>query len=99
MSKINFMHSVRYKYSPESFQSTWQLIENRNVEYVLRNAMDYNLPVPRTEFFKKQPMYSLPLIWNSFNDMKLQPNKITFQKYVKDLLLSELAEDQAQDAN
>ena len=31
--------------------------------------------------------------------MKLQPNKITFQKYVKDLLLSELAEDQAQDAN
>ena len=99
MSKINFMHSVRYKYSPESFQSTWQLNENRNVEYVLRNAMDYNLPVPRTEFFKKQPMYSLPLIWNSFNDMKLQPNKITFQKYVKDLLLSELAEDQAQDAN
>ena len=53
------MHSVRYKYSPESFQSTWQLNENRNVEYVFRNAMDYNLPVPRTEFFKKQPMYSI----------------------------------------
>ena len=31
--------------------------------------------------------------------MKLQLNKITFQKYVKDLLLSELSEDQAQDAN
>ena len=46
-------------------------------------------------FFKKQPIYSLPLIWNAFNDMKLQPNKITFQKYVKDYLLSEPAEEQA----
>ena len=31
--------------------------------------------------------------------MKLQPNKITFQKYVKDFLLSELAEEQAQENN
>ena len=78
MAKLNFMHSVRYKYSPDTFQATWQLNENRNVEYELRNATDYSLPVPRTEFVKKQPIYSLPLIWNSFNDMKMQPNKITF---------------------
>ena len=95
MSKLHFMHAVRYKYAPDTFQSTWQLNSNRNVEYELRNATDYSLPVPRTEFFKKQPIYSLPLIWNAFNDMKLQPNKITFQKYVKDYLLSEPAEEQA----
>ena len=28
------------------------------------------------------------------NDMKLQPNKTTFQKYVKEFLLSELASEQ-----
>ena len=94
MSKINFMHAVRYKYAPDTFHSTWQLNEDRNLDYEMRNATDFNLPVPRTEFFKKQPMYSLPLAWNSFNDMKLQPNKTTFQKYVKEFLLSELASEQ-----
>ena len=27
-----------------------------NIEYELRNATDYSLPVPRTEFFQKQPI-------------------------------------------
>ena len=93
MSKLNFMHAVRYRYSPHTFQSYWQINENRNMECELRNAADYSLPAPRTEFFLKQPIYSFPLIWNSFNDMKLQPNKITFQKYVKDYLLFKPAEE------
>ena len=51
-------------------------------------------PCLELNFFLKQPIYPLPLIWNSFNDMKLQPNKITFQKYAKDYLLFKPAEEQ-----
>ena len=32
MSKLNFMHAVRYRYSPHTFQSYWQINENRNME-------------------------------------------------------------------
>ena len=66
------------------WQFLWSVAAQRRQEYKLRNVADFNLPAPRTEFFKRQPIYSLPLIWNEFNDMKFQPNRITFQKYVKE---------------
>ena len=47
------MHAIRYKYSPATFHIpvVWQLNEDRNVEFELIKATDFNLSAPRTELF------------------------------------------------
>ena len=88
--KLNFMHSIKYNYAPDSFKDTWTLNEERERAYDLRNNSDFLLPAPRIEFFKKQPMYSLPFEWNQLDDVRFQNNKITFQINLKNNLLNSL---------
>jgi hypothetical protein len=56
----------------------------------LRNDNDYMLPHPRIEEFKKIPLYSLPLAWNSAGDIRFQNNRMTFKISLKDKLLDEI---------
>jgi hypothetical protein len=77
-SKLMFMHSVHYNYCPSSFNNSWQLNLVQNNEHNLRNQNDYSLTFPRIEQFKKSPLYSLPFLWNSLDDIKLQRNRTTF---------------------
>ena len=88
--KLNFMHSVKFNYAPPSFKNTWTLNEEREQAYELRNNSDFQLPAPRIEFFKKQPIYSLPFEWNQLDDVRFQNNKITFQINLKNNLLNSL---------
>jgi hypothetical protein len=48
------------------------------------------LPHPRIEEFKKIPLYSLPLAWNSAGDIRFQNNRMTFKISLKDKLLDEI---------
>jgi len=79
-----------YDYAPKSFMNTWQKNEERLGDYNLRNDDLYMLPVPRIEFFKRMPIYSLPAEWNNAEELKYYENKITFRHALKEKLLFEL---------
>ena len=63
--------------------NVWLLNANREHKYQLRNNKEFVLPAPRIEFFRKQPIYTLPSEWNKLEDSKFQPNRITFQIELK----------------
>jgi hypothetical protein len=80
------MHSIEYGHCPSSFQNTWQKNHVRNQNVHLRNANDYHIPTAKIEFFKRIPLYCLPLEWNNLVD------EIKFKKALKGHLLDGLIE-------
>jgi len=90
MSKINFMHSVYYEYCPKSFFNTWTKNNERNLNQNLRNDDLFMIPNPRIEFFKKLPIYSLPLEWNNSGDLKFYGNTITFKHALREAMFEEV---------
>jgi hypothetical protein len=64
----NIIYSLEYNYAPSSFTGIW----NKNIviqgDRPSRNADNYTLPNPRTELFKKSPLYTLPLEWNNLDE-------------------------------
>jgi hypothetical protein len=56
----------------------------------LRNADNFMLPNPRTELFKKSPLYSLPLEWNNLDESRYIRNKNSFKTVIKFSLLNAL---------
>ncbi len=87
------MHSFIHKYSPSSFHATWASQSTINPNLNLRNANDIILPHPRTDLFKKMPLYSLPKTWNELNDMKFQFNPVTFRISLNEYLFQTLYEE------
>jgi hypothetical protein len=81
------MHSVEYGYAPASFINTWAKNNAIQGDRPLRNADDYTLPNPRTEMFKKSPLYNLPFEWNSLDYTKFISNRTTFKTALKFNLL------------
>ncbi len=91
-AKLHFMHAYVYDYAPKSFANTWTKNNQRETQHNLHNNDDFTLPMARIEFFKKIPLYSLPLAWNILDDIKLQHNKTTFRWGLREKLFSELTE-------
>ena len=87
-SKLSFMHSIEFKYAPPSFIGTWDKNLNRENVYNLRNADAYTLPPVRIELIKHIPIYSFAHAWNELDELKLQPNRKTFQKILKETLIN-----------
>jgi hypothetical protein len=92
--KLTFMHSVFYEYCPKSFSNTWVKNGNRENNYNLRNNDLYLLPNPRTETFKKMPLYSLPWEWNNSGNLMFYNNHITFKHALRGHLFGELQNEQ-----
>ena len=92
-SKLLFMHSIEYNYAPASFKNVWTKNSANQRERPLRNAADFALPQPRTELFKKSPLYSLPCEWNSMDENKYIQNRTSFKTAVKFKLLNELLDN------
>ncbi len=86
------MHSFFYNYGPLSFSNTWTSHATRNPELNLRNANDIILPHPRTDHFKRMPIYSLAQSWNELNDLKFQPHPTTFRISLNNYLFESLIE-------
>jgi hypothetical protein len=84
------MHSVEHNYAPNSFNGVWtkNLVNQGNRP--LRNADNFMLPNPRTELFKKSPLYSLPLEWNNLDESRYIRNKNSFKTVIKFSLLNAL---------
>jgi hypothetical protein len=85
------MHSVVYDYCPRSFHNIWNTNENRNpdLNHNLRNANQLAIPHPRIDLFKKSALYSLPVLWNDLDELKLQMNKKTFKISLREKMLNE----------
>ena len=88
--KLNFMHSIHYNYAPPSFESTFPVNQNRNLNHDLRNQNKYIIPGVRIESFKKFPLYTFPQAWNNLGDLGFQVNRTTFQIALKNYLMEEL---------
>jgi hypothetical protein len=80
-SKLLFMHSVEPNYAPNSFNG----VRTKNVvnqgDRPLRSADNFMLPNPRTELFKKSPLYSLPMEWNNLDESRYIRNKNSFKTF------------------
>jgi hypothetical protein len=85
-----FMHSVKFKYVPASFENYWILNEERELNYNLQINYDFEITPPRYEGFRKIPVYSFAYAWNQLDYIRLQRNRLTFKIEMKAKLLSEL---------
>jgi hypothetical protein len=92
-AKLLFMHSIEYSYAPASFLGIWTKNFVIQGDRPLRNADNYTLPNPRTELFKKSPLYTLPLEWNNLDDNRYIRNKTTFKTALKYMLLNSVMEE------
>ena len=90
--KLIFMHSIYYGYAPKSFANTWKKNENRpgELNISLRNDNLFTIPAPRIEFFKRMPMYSLPVEWNKSETLMFYNNVFTFKSILRETLLQEI---------
>jgi hypothetical protein len=92
-ANLMFMHSIHNNYAPLSFQHVWHLNAARHGDRNLRNTDHYSLPHPRTDQFKRFPLYSLPLKWNKSEELSLYHNTTTFKHALRDKLFLELNAD------
>ena len=92
-AKLHIMHSIVYNYAPKTFLNMFTL-NNTNTNYNLRNRAMFLLPQVKLEMFKRFPLFTLPSTWNTAGDITFQYNKITFQIALKNLLLSDLFDNQ-----
>jgi len=88
LASLKFMHSIVYKYAPPSFNNMFSF-RDQDGERPLRNddMLTFNLPFPRTEMYKKSPVYFLSKLWNEADENKFNENKTTFIIATKSRLL------------
>ncbi len=89
-SNLKLMHSFAHGRLPFSFSEMWVTNRARNPELILRNADNYYVPAHKLASVKRFPYFSLPKLWNEYPEVKRNPNKFAFMKYVKSALLDEI---------
>ena len=88
--RLIFMHSIFYNYAPKSFANVWVKNDERDLDIVLRNNSLFKIPQPRTESFKRFPLYLLATEWNNSGDLIFYENQITFRHALRDKLFEEI---------
>ena len=75
------LHSIYYKYGPESLHSMWVTYEQRGINQDLRDSHQLytGTPFARTEQVKRLPYFSMHRIWNNLPDCELPSNPTTFK--------------------
>jgi Reverse transcriptase (RNA-dependent DNA polymerase) len=86
--QLLFMHSIKYKLAPSSFNNMWLVNNEIERNYNLRLNDDFVLPYPRFEGFRKFPSYSFAKCWNEADEIRLQRNPLTFKIELKKQLLN-----------
>jgi hypothetical protein len=88
-SKLMLMHAIHYNYAPLAFRNMFPRNVERNLNYVMRNEHELQIPFVRIEWFKKYPLYSLPTEWNRIDiGIQHQSNKCTFSIVLREYLFS-----------
>jgi hypothetical protein len=81
-AKLIFMHSIKYKYCPHSFNDVFTYNNVEDFVYELRYPNEFIVPRARIELFKKIPLYTfffLPEEWNNCHDLRFYQNTATFK--------------------
>jgi hypothetical protein len=66
----------------------------RNINYELRNIHAVTVPFVRIEWFKKFPLYSIPVAGNSlWTELTHHSNKMTFSIILKEFLFEKRNEE------
>ena len=74
------MHSIYFKNYHHSFNNVWSLNLQREFDHLLRNQNMFYLPFPRSDHFKKSPLYLLSKFWNDLPaELKCHDNPFTFK--------------------
>ena len=97
-SKLKFLHSCLFNYSPTLFSNIWcTTIEHRfatsqpNLVYNLRNNDDLYVPQSRLKSLSSFPLYILPTLWNELPiHLRVIPNKSLFKSNLKIFFLTKL---------
>jgi hypothetical protein len=89
-SNLKLAHSIMYKYSHPPLQTMMRRNETRDTGYELRNNEHLLVPHPKTDFFKRFPLYKFPTVWNEAGDVIYHSNPITFSIALKMELLEKL---------
>jgi len=85
------MHSIYYNYAPISLSEVFTKSPELR-EHDLRNINCFNVPRPKTEWFKMMPPYKFTFFWNSLEEAKLYRNPVTFMHALKHKLLLKIKE-------
>jgi hypothetical protein len=91
-AKLVFMHSIKYKYCPKSYDNVFVPVNHDDMVYNLRYPNDFDVPRARIELFKKMPLYTLPTEWNNCHDLRFYQNLTTFKITLSENLFKSLAE-------
>jgi hypothetical protein len=89
-NSLKLIHSIMYKYSHPPLQAFLRRNETRDTGYELRNNELLLVPYPKTDIFKKFPLYNFPTLWNEAGDIIFHSNPITFTIALKMELLQKL---------
>ena len=87
-SQLKFMHDFAHGKLPLSFAETWIQNRNRNPNIELRNAFNLYVPAHHLATTKRFPIFTFPNVWNNAQDIKFNPSKRVFLKFVKSALLN-----------
>ena len=90
---LSFMHTINYKYAPKSFNNIWPKNDEVRGNIQLRNDCLFSIPAPRTEFFKRFPLYKLPTEWNNCGNLMFYDNRFTFRRNLREQLFLEIEAD------
>ncbi len=83
--RCQFIHSVYFNYAHISFKNIWKLNLQRDTDITLRNQNNFQLPLPKTDAFKRSPLYTLPKTWNDLDPAeKCHENPYTFKILIKE---------------
>ena len=76
---------------PPALHKLWPKKANRNLDHELRNTNCYYIPRPIYAMINKFPLYNFPKLCNTYQGTsKLQPNRFTFLKSLKNELHSDI---------
>jgi hypothetical protein len=89
-NSLKLIHSIIYDYCHPPLKSFISLNESRDTGYDLRNNEQLLVPYPKTDMFKKFPLYNYPKLWNEAGDIIFHSNPITFSIALKMELFDKL---------
>jgi hypothetical protein len=93
---LQFMQRYIQGFLPVSFKDVWLTNEARrnqeNINIILRNSKNLNIPFARLSSSTRQPFVLLPKLWTEFNqeEIKIVRNKLEFNMKLKKSLLDAL---------
>ena len=92
--KLQFFQRFIQGFLPSALCNTWTKNSERNEahHYALRNQDDFYIVTSRLTQFENFPLYSIPKVWNSFQneEIKILRNKMEFNFKLKKVFLDNL---------